>query len=394
MSLGGQVAELPVRETARVAVTRLMLTNFRSYGMLDLKVEARHVVLTGPNGAGKTNVLEALSMLAPGRGLRGVKLGELARHAPGDQTQRPWAVSATLGGPSGETQLGVGYMPGLDDVGVTKRAVRVDGVALANPAQLAERIRLIWLAPAMDRLFIDGVSERRRFLDRLIASFDPAHARRWGAYEIAMRERLSALRSGAQAAWLKALERTMAEHAVSVSASRLAGVKCLARAMDEQRASMFPRADIALSGSVEAALGRSPAIEVEDAFAATLAGARASDAESGRTSAGPHLTDFVVRHHEKGREAQACSTGEQKALLIRLILASAALPAPGAPDAPVLLLDEIAAHLDETRRRALFDEIDALKIQTWMTGTDQSAFAALDGRAQFRRVADGQIRPL
>ncbi len=394
MSLGGQIAELPARVPARVAVTRLMLTNFRSYGMLDLKVEAQHVVLTGPNGAGKTNVLEALSMLAPGRGLRGVRLGELARHAPGDQTQRPWAVSATLGGPAGDTQLGVGYMPGGEDAGATKRSVRVDGVALSNPAQLAERIRLIWLAPAMDRLFIDGVSERRRFLDRLIASFDPAHARRWGAYEIAMRERLGALRSGAQAAWLKALERTMAEHAVSVCASRLAGIQCLTRAMDDQRASMFPRADIALSGTVEAALGRSAAVEVEDEFAAALAISRSNDAESGRTSAGPHLTDFVVRHHDKGREAQACSTGEQKALLIRLILASAALPAPGAPAAPVLLLDEIAAHLDETRRRALFDEIDALKIQTWMTGTDHSAFAALDGRAQFRRVADGQIRPL
>jgi DNA replication and repair protein RecF len=179
-----------------------------------------------------------------------------------------------------------------------------------------------------------------------------------------------------------------------VCASRLAGIQCLARAMDDQRASVFPRADIALSGTVEAALGRLAAVEVEDEFAAALAGSRSNDAESGRTSAGPHLTDFVVRHHDKGREAQACSTGEQKALLIRLILASAALPAPGAPAAPVLLLDEIAAHLDETRRRALFDEIDALKIQTWMTGTDHSAFAALDGRAQFRRVADGQIRPL
>ena len=393
MSLGGQRAELQARSQARVAVTRLMLTNFRSYGMLDLKADAQHVVLTGPNGAGKTNVLEALSMLAPGRGLRGVRLGALARHAPGEETQRPWAVSATLCGPGGDTQLGVGYMPGGDEAGVTKRAVRVDGVALSNPAQLAERIRLIWLSPAMDRLFIDGVSERRRFLDRLIASFDPAHARRWGAYEIAMRERLGALRSGAQSAWLKALERTMAEHAVSVSASRLAGVQRLARAMDDQRASAFPRADVALAGTIEALLERSPAVEVEDAVSAALARARPGDAESGRTSVGPHLTDFVVRHHEKGREAQACSTGEQKALLIRLILASAALPAPGAPDSPILLLDEIAAHLDETRRRALFDEVDALKIQTWMTGTDRSSFAALDGRAQFRRVADGQIRP-
>ena len=392
MSFGGQIAELPANARARVAVTRLMLTNFRSYGMLDLKADAQHVVLTGPNGAGKTNVLEALSMLAPGRGLRGVKLSELARRTPSDETQRPWAVSATLTGPAGDTQLGVGYMPGNDDAGVTKRAVRVDGVPVANPSQLAERIRLIWLAPAMDRLFIDGISERRRFLDRLIASFDPAHARRWGAYEIAMRERLGALRAGAQSAWLNALERTMAEYAVSVAASRLAGVQRLSRIMDEQRVSAFPRANIALAGRIESALERSPAVEVEDEFATTLAQSRGGDADAGRTSVGPHLTDFVVRHHEKGREAQACSTGEQKALLIRLILASAALPAPGAPDAPILLLDEVAAHLDEVRRRALFDEIDALGVQAWVTGTDVSAFSALEGRAQFLRVGDGAVR--
>jgi DNA replication and repair protein RecF len=387
------MADVPGCAKAPVAITRLMLTNFRSYGMLDLKVEAQHVVLTGPNGAGKTNVLEALSMLASGRGLRGVKLGELARRAPGEAAQRPWAVSATLSGPEGETQIGVGYMPGSEDGGATKRAVRVDGVPVANPAQLAERVRLIWLTPSMDRLFIDGASDRRRFLDRLIASFDPAHARRWGAYEIAMRERLGALRAGGQTAWLNALERTMAEHAVSVAASRVAGLQNLARAMDQQRVSAFPRADVALAGEVENALERLAAVEVEDAFAEQLAQSRFADLENGRTGLGPHLTDFVVHHHEKGREAQACSTGEQKALLIRLVLASAALPAPGAPEKPIVLLDEIAAHLDETRRRALFDEVEALKIQTWMTGTDVSAFASLDGRAQFRRVADGQIRP-
>jgi DNA replication and repair protein RecF len=370
-----------------------MLTNFRSYGMLDLKVEPGHVVLVGPNGAGKTNVLEALSTLAPGRGLRGAKLGEMARSLPGESTARPWAVSATLGTPAGDTQLGVGYLPGGEEA-VTKRAVRVDGVPFANPAALAERVRLIWLAPSMDRLFIDGVSERRRFLDRLIASFDPAHARRWGAYEIAMRERLSALRAGAQNAWLSALERTIAETGVVVAVSRLEGLARLVRAMEEQRASAFPRADVAVAGTVEALLEQHAAVDVEDQFAGMLAGSRGADAEARRTSAGPHLTEFVVKHREKGRPAPECSTGEQKALLIRLVLASAGLPAPGAPEAPVLLLDEIAAHLDEGRRRALFDEIDALHVQAWMTGTDAPAFAALEARAQFKRVGDGQIRPM
>ena len=394
MSIGEPKAGVSARVEARVAITRLMLTNFRSYGMLDLRVEGRHVVLVGPNGAGKTNVLEALSMLAPGRGLRGVKLSELARSAPGEVAGRPWAVSAAVSSGGFETQLGVGYMPGGDEAGAAKRAVRVDGVPVANPAQLAERVRLTWLTPSMDGLFVEGASERRRFLDRIIAGFDPAHARLWAAYEGAMRERLGALRAGAQTAWLNALERTMAEAGVALVASRLAGLARLERIMETQRASTFPRADIAVAGQIEDLLGREAAVEVEDRFAGMLDAARGGDLEAGRTSVGPHLTDFVVRHREKGREARACSTGEQKALLIRLTLAGAALPAPGGLETPVLLLDEVAAHLDETRRRALFDEIDALGVQAWMTGTDQSAFSALDGSAQFHRVSDGQIRPL
>jgi DNA replication and repair protein RecF len=301
-------------------------------------------------------------------------------------------VSATVASGGGEVQLGVGYMPGGEDAGVAKRAVRIDGVPVSNPAQLAERVRLIWLTPSMDRLFLDGVSERRRFLDRLISGFDPGHARLWNAYEGAMRERLGALRLGAQSSWLDALERTMAEAAVALGASRLVGLAALMRAMDGQRVSAFPRADVALSGAVEDKLSNAAAVEVEDQFAAMLAQARATDADAGRTSVGPHTTDFVVHHREKGRQAQVCSTGEQKALLIRLILAGAALPAPGVSETPVLLLDEVGAHLDESRRRALFDEIDALDVQAWMTGTDDSYFSALDKRAQFWRVADGAIR--
>jgi DNA replication and repair protein RecF len=394
MNLGGHLAELPTRGVARVAVTRLMLTNFRSYGMLDLRADAHHVVLAGPNGAGKTNVLEALSMFAPGRGLRGARLNDLSRTLPGVASQRPWAVSAALTDRGEDTQIGVGYLPGGADDGVTKRMVRINGTPVANTAQLAERIRLIWLTPAMDRLFVEGASERRRFLDRLIASFDPLHARRWASFEAAMRERLAALRAGGDGSWLSALERTMAETGIAVAASRMSGVAALSRAMNEQHASQFPRADISLSGKIEDALREKAAVDVEDEFAASLKLARRSDLEASRTSVGPHLTDFVVRHREKGRDAQWCSTGEQKALLVRLTLACAALPAPGAPDTPILLLDEVAAHLDDARRRALFVEIDALNVQAWMTGTDVAAFSALDGRAQFMRVADGQIKPI
>jgi len=391
--VGGQsIAEHAAQARPGVAVTRVMLTNFRSYAGLELNVDRRIVVLTGPNGAGKTNLLEALSTLAPGRGLRGARLSDLSRSPPGDTRLRPWAVAATVTSTYGDTQLGVGFMPGPDDGAQMKRSVRIDGVPVGSPAAFAERLRLVWLVPAMDRLFHDGAAERRRFLDRLIISFDPAHARRWGAYETAMRERISALKNGAAANWLDALERTMAENAIAVAASRREGTKRLAAVMSESRISAFPLAQIALEGAVEAMLETMPAVEAEDAFALMLARERHGDGEAGRTAIGPHLTDLIVYHREQGREAKACSTGEQKALLIRLVLAGAAVPAAGAPEAPVLLLDEITAHLDEARRRALFDEVDALGVQAWATGTDASAFSALDGRAQFLRVGDGAVR--
>jgi DNA replication and repair protein RecF len=389
---GQSIAEHAAQAGSGASITRVMLSNFRSYAALDLSVAERLIVLTGPNGAGKTNLLEALSTLAPGRGLRGARLSDLARSLPGETSVRPWSVGATVRTEFGETQLGAGFMPEAGEARESKRVVRIDGEPVASAAALAERLRLVWLVPAMDRLFHDGASERRRFLDRLITSSDPAHARRWGAYETAMRERIGALKSGAAPNWLAALERTMAENAIAVAASRREGTKRLVAAMDTGRPSSFPMADVALAGSVEAMLDRMPAVDAEDRYAHELAGARASDGEAGRTASGPHLTDLIVHHRERGREARDCSTGEQKALLIRMVLAGAAVPAAGAPEAPVLLLDEVAAHLDEARRAALFDEIGALGVQAWMTGTDASAFSALQGRAQFLRVGEGAVR--
>lgn len=394
MSSCESLAQAPTRAHERVAVTRLMLTNFRSYGMLDLRLNGSHVALIGPNGAGKTNVLEALSMFASGRGLRGAKLGELARSMPGEASDRPWAVSASFVSTGNEFQVGVGYLPGGADSGTPKRTIRMDGVPINNVSQLAEHVRLIWLSPAMDRLFVEGVSDRRRFLDRLIASFDPTHARRWTQFESAMRERIGALKAGGNNGWLRALERTMAEAAVALAASRLSGVQQLARAIEDLRASSFPRADISIAGSLEGALVNRAAVDVEDEYADALEQARGRDVEAGRTSAGPHLTDFLVRHKEKGRSASDCSTGEQKALLIRLVLGCASMSAPGAPERPILLLDEVGAHLDEMRRRALYDEIDALGVQAWMTGTDAVVFSGLEKRAEFKRVSDGHVRPM
>lgn len=391
------LAQAPVAAGPRAAITRLMLTNFRSYGMLDLRTDGTHVVLIGPNGAGKTNVLEALSMLSPGRGLRGAKLGEMSRQFPGKESvaqERPWTVSATVQNGASELQIGVGFLPGQAEIGANKRTARVDGIPVSNITLLAEHLRVIWLTPSMDRLFSDGVSERRRFLDRLISSFDPLHARRWAKYETAMRERMGALRGSGNGHWLRAQERTMAEAAVALAASRLLGVRRLGAACDGLQASLFPRAEIAVSGWMETALDCRPAVDVEDEFLSKLEGARSNDLESGRTTEGPHLTDFVVAHREKGRVASQCSTGEQKALLIRLVLGCASVPAAGAPDNPLLLLDEVAAHLDDVRRRALFDEVDALGAQAWMTGTDAVIFGGLKGRAQFKQVSDGQIRPM
>jgi DNA replication and repair protein RecF len=382
-----------------VAVSQLMLTNFRSYPALSLACGETSVVLTGPNGAGKTNILEALSMLAPGRGLRGATLSQLSRKAAGedeDAAGGPWAVSATVSSPFGPVQLGVGYLPGQDGA-IAKRAVRIDGEPAGTAAALAEHLPLVWLTPAHDRLFLDGASDRRRFLDRLIAGFDPRHANLWSAYEKAMRERLALLRSGSfiDAAWAGALERIMAEHAVALAASRNDGVAALKDELSQtDGASAFPAADIALDGEIERGLESSPAIRIEDEFAQALFRARDTDAEAGRTKQGPHLTDLIVRHRAKGRDARHCSTGEQKSLMIRLVLAGASRAAARQSTPPVLLLDEIAAHLDETRRAALFDAIAHLGAQAWLTGTDARPFEALGHRAKLFHVSNGSVAPL
>ncbi|WP_293334321.1 DNA replication/repair protein RecF [Parvibaculum sp.] len=366
-------------------LSRLVVTDFRSYARAELALDGRPVVLTGDNGAGKTNLLEAVSLLSPGRGLRGVPYAEIAR----DSGAGGWAVAATLETQDGAVRVGTGIEPGVETA--RSRQVRVGGEQ-AGPSALAELVSVVWLTPAMDRLFVEGASERRRFLDRLVMGFDPAHGTRAGAYDRALRERNKLLADNVfDDAWLSGLEGQMAEHGVALAAARVEMLARLRGALEAAQEGPFPRARVAIEGSLEAAILSEAAVDVEDAFRDRLKEMRGRDAAAGRALDGPHRSDLLVRHAAKDREARLCSTGEQKALLIGMVLANARLlAARGHP--PLLLLDEIAAHLDEERRAALFDEIVGLNLQAFMTGTDPSLFQSLGERAQSLAVAKGEIK--
>ena len=373
-------------------LSRLVVTDFRSYARAELALDGRSVVFVGDNGAGKTNLLEAISLLSPGRGMRGVPFFEVAR----DVGQGGWAVAATLETPDGQTRIGTGLEPG-DNSPSNKsrsrtRAVRIDGEPASSAGVLGQYMRIVWLTPAMDRLFVEGASERRRFFDRLVMGFDPAHGTRVNAYERSLRERNRLLADNVvDKSWLSALEDQMATHGVAVAAARNETLARMSGAIAASSDTHFPRAGLVLEGELETALQSAAAVDVEENFRATLAAMRGRDAAAGRALTGPHRIDLLVRHLAKDREARACSTGEQKALLIGIMLANARLLASrGEP--PLLLLDEIAAHLDEDRRCALFDEILGLNLQAFMTGTELSLFEALGSRAQTFRIAEGAVQ--
>lgn len=378
---------------ARLAVTRLTLTDFRLYAAARIVADERPVVLTGPNGAGKTNLLEAISFLAPGRGLRRAKLAEIDRRVPparaSERTPGAWALAATVATPRGAVQIGTGR-DATSDSG-ERRLVRIDGAPAKTQAALAEHMSLVWLTPQMDRLFLEGSAPRRRFLDRLVYGFDPEHAQRVGAYEQAMRERARLLRERpADPAWLGALEERMAEHGIAIAAARRDVTARLDQACRTSRGP-FPGARLGQAGEVTEWLDTMPALAAEERLRERLQAARSIDGESGATTVGPHRGDFVVRHAEKGLAAADCSTGEQKALLLAVLLAQARLQMELRGVAPVMLLDEVTAHLDAARRAALFAEIAALGVQAWLTGTDAALFAPLGEGAQFFGVADGDI---
>lgn len=382
--------------TTSVFVSKLALTNYRSYTRTAITPTCAHplVVLTGPNGAGKTNVLEAISFLAPGRGLRRASLGEVARQSE-NQSGSDWAVAATLQLGDEPVKVGTGIEPGsLENNG--KRLVRVDGENAANSNILGERWSVGWLTPQMDRLFIEGPSSRRRFLDRMVLGLFPDHSRQVGAYERVMRERnrlLGDQGARADSTWLGALERRMAEHGVAVANARLEFAGQLAGQLEEADEGPFPKAALAIDGWLEGMLaGGIAPVEAEQAFREELASRRRQDVK-GRASEGVHKTDLVVTHKPKAMPADLCSTGEQKALLVALVLANARLQTALKGQAPLMLMDEVAAHLDMDRRTALFEALSSLGSQCWLTGTDKSLFEGIKGTAEFFDVSDGSIQP-
>jgi len=369
----------------RIAVRRLALARFRCFERVVLAPPPGPVVLTGANGVGKTSVLEALSLLAPGGGLRGAQIADLRRRdgAPG------WAVNAVVDGPLGAVEIATGEAPASEP---PRRIVRVDGKAVRGSAALGAHVAALWLTPAMERLFLDGPAVRRRFLDRLVLAFEPQHGHRLAAYERSLRARARLLREGGgDAVWLASLEAAMAGHGVAVAAARRATVRRLAAALAGDLAP-FPGAEIAVAGTVEGWLAEAPAIDVEERFAGALAAARGRDAETGTTALGPHRSDLAVHHAASGLAAAQCSTGEQKALLIAIVLAAAWGVAEARGRTPLVLLDEVAAHLDRGHREALFAALIALGAQAWLTGTETAAFAGLE--AARYTVAEGDVRPL
>jgi DNA replication and repair protein RecF len=355
------------------AVAHLRLTDFRSYAEATLAAGPGAVVITGDNGAGKTNILEALSLLVPGRGLRGTALSDAARRDGGGG----WSVAATLTTPAGPAELGTGTAAAAPD----RRIVRINGAA-ATTASLSEWLAIVWATPAMDRLFADTPAARRRFLDRLVLALHPGHGQHSLRYDAAMRARTRLLigDTAPDPAWLAALEAAMTEHGAAIAEARAATVAELAGRLAAAPEGPFARPGLALTGG-----------DAGPDLAVRLAAGRAADAAAGRALAGPHRADLDVVHLGKGEPAARGSTGEQKAMLIAIILAHAELVADARGKPPLLLLDEIAAHLDARRRAALFDRLAAMGSQVWMTGTDPALFEGVTGTCLV--VAAGAVHP-
>ena len=368
-------------------INALRLTDFRSYGSLDLPLDGRPIALFGQNGAGKTNLMEAVSLLSPGRGLRGAKPDALARMTPSGPAGA-WGVVASINTDDGPVKLAVGQVPEYP----RRRTMRIDGKAATGPA-MAALVPMMWLTPAQDRLFTGPASDRRKFLDRFCLSYKPSHGTAFLRYEKARAERNRLLSDGVEdVSWYRALETDMAHFGAQVASARAQTVTKLRAEISQREDGAFPKAKIALEGEAEAEYEAGLDIAaIEDNIAQRLRDDRSLDLRAGRTRRGVHKSDLAVHHAPKNMPAQACSTGEQKALLIGLVLAQARAQSG---QRPILLLDEVAAHLDELRRAAMIEELLDLGTQAFLTGTDRSLFDAFAGRAQSFHVHEGVINPV
>lgn len=369
----------------KIYIEQLRLEHYRNYQSLHQNLDGRHVVLTGENGSGKTNLMEAVSLLTPGRGMRRSAYTEI----PNVKGHGSFSVFAKLQGIAGEVSIGTGLTP--DEPG--SRRIRIDGQNAKTNDELLDHARILWLTPAMDGLFTGGAGDRRRFLDRMVLAIDPAHGKRSSNYERTMRSRNKLLSdNNPDPVWLDGIEEQMAELGIAISHARYEFINLLSSLIQTNLVdSIFPKSILALDGFEFGGNDR-PAADVEQDYIDHLKQTRYRDAAAGRSLTGPHKMDLIVHHQGKEMPAGSCSTGEQKALLIGLILAHSRLVKNLTGYAPILLLDEIAAHLDEKRRAALFDLIDRLDCQAFMTGTDRSMFDALGERAQYFHVTDGELR--
>jgi DNA replication and repair protein RecF len=401
-------------QDCKIYLSSLSLTNFRNYEYARLEVSPEPVVLIGENGAGKTNILEAISLLSPGRGLRRAKLSEIDRNSPlpsplplagegifcslspqggGLGRGNPWAISANGHGRLGEVKIGTGRATDNPEDS-DKRIIKIDGKITRGQAELSRHLSIIWLTPQMEQLFTEGAQAGRKFLDRLVYSFDADHASRINEYDYAMRERNKLLqynRGRADLSWLDALEQTMTACAVAIAGARLSTCEHINYTIAASPLS-FPKALVDVAGFAENLLKNgNTGLEVENALKTAYADGRNQDAAAGRTLTGTHRSELRVTHILKNMPVEACSTGEQKALMMSVVLAQARSGARWHGVVPLILLDEVAGHLDATRRLELFEEICDIGAQTWMTGTDASLFVGLEGKAQFFKVDNGKI---
>jgi DNA replication and repair protein RecF len=388
-AMTGTPLEAPAKAFAQAGVRRLALADFRSYASLDLAVNGRLIVLIGDNGAGKTNLLEALSLLAPGRGLRRAELRDCAR----DSGRGGFAISVELETKKGGVQLGTGIEPQTN--APPQRKYRIDREPARSIRGFSDHVRVVWLTPAMDGLFMGPAGDRRRFLDRLVLAIDADHGTRVALLERALRSRNRLLEEGpgADSGWLDAIEREAAELAIAIAAARIETVARLSALITETRdkTSPFPWADVALEGEIERLVGSCPALEAEDIYRGILRGNRSRDTAAGRTLIGPQASDLCVWHGPKQVPAAQASTGEQKALLAGLVLAHARLVAAISGLTPLVLLDEITAHFDPVRRDALFEALETLSGQIWLSGADRAIFGAVEKRAQILKVTPGFV---